>query len=94
MNIVRAAAVAAAIGGCRVLRIAHFLQLKSISTFSSWTSSCGSGRESVVDRATRDGEIRIYVVAGEVSGDSIGSRLMNSIKRISPLPVRFAGVGG
>lgn len=93
MNIGRAA-TAAANGGFRIQRIPHFLQLKFISTFSSWNSSCGRRRENVVDRATKDGEIRVYVVAGEVSGDSIASRLMNSIKRISPLPVRFAGVGG
>ncbi|KAL0919840.1 hypothetical protein M5K25_011963 [Dendrobium thyrsiflorum] len=48
----------------------------------------------VLDMASRDGELRVFMVAGEVSGDSIASRLMASIKRISPYPVRFCGVGG
>ncbi|CAO1946005.1 unnamed protein product [Urochloa humidicola] len=52
--------------------------------------SCGR----VVDAAARDGELRVFVVAGEVSGDSLASRLMASLKALSPVPVRFAGVGG
>ena len=47
-----------------------------------------------LDMAARDGELRVFVVAGEVSGDSIASRVMASLKLLSPLPVRFAGVGG
>ncbi|XP_056693372.1 probable lipid-A-disaccharide synthase, mitochondrial isoform X2 [Spinacia oleracea] len=48
----------------------------------------------VVDSAAKDGELRVFLVAGEVSGDSIGARLMASLKRISPFPVKFSGVGG
>lgn len=48
----------------------------------------------VVDAAVQDGELRVFVVAGEVSGDSLASRLMASLKALSPVPVRFAGVGG
>ncbi|KAG6472036.1 hypothetical protein ZIOFF_069491 [Zingiber officinale] len=48
----------------------------------------------VVDAAAQEGEFRVFIVAGEVSGDSIASRLMVSLKKLSPLPVRFAGVGG
>ncbi|WVZ68816.1 hypothetical protein U9M48_017705, partial [Paspalum notatum var. saurae] len=48
----------------------------------------------VVDAAARDGELRVFMVAGEVSGDSLASRLMASLKALSPVPVRFAGVGG
>ncbi|XP_044977063.1 probable lipid-A-disaccharide synthase, mitochondrial [Hordeum vulgare subsp. vulgare] len=51
-----------------------------------------SGR--VFDAAVRDGELRVFVVAGEVSGDSLASRLMASLRKLSPVPVRFAGVGG
>lgn len=47
-----------------------------------------------LDMAARDGELRVFIVAGEVSGDSIASRLMASLKLLSPFPVRFAGVGG
>ncbi|KAF8008174.1 hypothetical protein BT93_K1992 [Corymbia citriodora subsp. variegata] len=50
--------------------------------------------ESVLGMAARDGELRVFVVAGEVSGDTIASRLMTSLKSLSPFPVRFAGVGG
>ncbi|KAI3992576.1 hypothetical protein MKX01_020868 [Papaver californicum] len=35
-----------------------------------------------------------FIVSGEVSGDTIGSRLMSSLKTLYPLPLRFAGVGG
>jgi lipid-A-disaccharide synthase len=48
----------------------------------------------VADAAARDGELRLFVVAGEVSGDSLASRLMASLRELSPVPVRFAGVGG
>lgn len=47
-----------------------------------------------IDMAAKDGELRVFVVAGEVSGDTIGSRLMASLKTLSPFPVHFAGVGG
>ena len=47
-----------------------------------------------IDRAAKDGELRVFVVAGEVSGDTIGSRLMASLKKLSPFPIHFAGVGG
>lgn len=47
-----------------------------------------------IDMAARDGELRIFTVAGEVSGDAITSRLMSSLRILSPFPVRFAGVGG
>ncbi|PIN20238.1 Lipid-A-disaccharide synthase [Handroanthus impetiginosus] len=53
-----------------------------------------SGRESVRDLASKDGELRVFVVAGEVSGDIIAARFMKSLRRLSPFPVRFAGVGG
>uniref|UniRef100_M0ZKM6 lipid-A-disaccharide synthase n=1 Tax=Solanum tuberosum TaxID=4113 RepID=M0ZKM6_SOLTU len=50
--------------------------------------------QSAVDFASKDGELRVFIVAGEVSGDTIGSRVMGSLIKLSPLPVRFAGVGG
>ncbi|XP_002528957.2 probable lipid-A-disaccharide synthase, mitochondrial [Ricinus communis] len=49
---------------------------------------------SIMESACRDGELRVFIFAGEVSGDSIGSRLMASLKNLSPTPIRFAGVGG
>ncbi|KAG6427241.1 hypothetical protein SASPL_111483 [Salvia splendens] len=52
------------------------------------------GRESVRDLASKDGELRVFIVAGEVSGDIIASRFMNSLRKLSPFPVRFTGVGG
>ncbi|KAM5580507.1 putative lipid-A-disaccharide synthase, mitochondrial [Rosa sericea] len=48
----------------------------------------------VLDVAAKDGELRVFIVSGEVSGDTIGSRLMASLKKLSPVPVRFSGVGG
>lgn len=50
--------------------------------------------QSAVDLASNDAELRVFIVAGEVSGDTIGSRVMSSLRKLSPLPVRFAGVGG
>lgn len=49
-----------------------------------------------IDMARKDGggELRVFIVAGEVSGDSIASRLMSCLKQLSPFPTRFAGVGG
>ncbi|KAG0627981.1 hypothetical protein M758_2G241500 [Ceratodon purpureus] len=41
-----------------------------------------------------DEEFRVFIVAGEPSGDVIGSRLMGSLRRLSPKPLRFSGVGG
>ncbi|KAI3916762.1 hypothetical protein MKW98_026233 [Papaver atlanticum] len=49
---------------------------------------------SIADMAAKDGELRVFIVSGEVSGDTIGSRLMSSLKTLSPSPLRFAGVGG
>ncbi|PPS18045.1 hypothetical protein E1A91_A07G212800v1 [Gossypium mustelinum] len=54
-----------------------------------WVSS-----KSLMDRAASEGELRVFIVAGEVSGDSIACRLMASLNKISPLPIRFSGVGG
>ncbi|KAK3404418.1 hypothetical protein EUGRSUZ_K00731 [Eucalyptus grandis] len=59
-----------------------------------WRSHASMSGESVVGMAARDGELRVFVVAGEVSGDTIASRLMACLKSLSPFPVRFAGVGG
>ena len=39
-------------------------------------------------------EVRVFVIAGEPSGDVIGSRLMASLRHLSPKPLRFSGVGG
>ncbi|KAE9611114.1 putative lipid-A-disaccharide synthase [Lupinus albus] len=49
---------------------------------------------SPIEMASKHGELRVFIVAGEVSGDSIASRLMASLKLLSPLPLRFSGVGG
>ncbi|KAI3440913.1 Lipid-A-disaccharide synthase [Psidium guajava] len=59
-----------------------------------WRSHASISGKSVLGMAARDGELRVFVVAGEVSGDTIASRLMTALKTLSPFPVRFAGVGG
>jgi lipid-A-disaccharide synthase len=38
--------------------------------------------------------IKIYICAGEVSGDMHGSALMKALKEISPSPLEFRGFGG
>lgn len=50
--------------------------------------------QAVVDMAAKDGELRVFAFSGEVSGDAIASRLMVSLKKLSPFPIRFMGVGG
>jgi hypothetical protein len=61
---------------------------------SAWQRTRALSYGRVVHAAARDGELRVFVVAGEVSGDSLASRLMASLRVLSPVPVRFAGVGG
>ncbi|XP_068657240.1 probable lipid-A-disaccharide synthase, mitochondrial [Aristolochia californica] len=73
--------------------------LRTLRNFAPSALFCNQWRSfssltRVIDVAGKDGELRVFMVAGEVSGDSIASRLMASLKQISPLPVRFAGVGG
>lgn len=68
-------------------------RIASKSGLSSYTTASSSGKR-IIDMAAREGELRVFMVAGEVSGDSIASRLMASLKKLSPFPVRFAGVGG
>ncbi|KAL1339311.1 hypothetical protein AAHE18_U026700 [Arachis hypogaea] len=63
------------------------------SSSALWFSSVPRTK-APLEMAERDGELRVFVVAGEVSGDSIASRVMASLKLLSPFPVRFAGVGG
>ncbi|XP_024386780.1 probable lipid-A-disaccharide synthase, mitochondrial isoform X1 [Physcomitrium patens] len=46
------------------------------------------------DAGDSEEDLRVFIVAGEPSGDVIGSRLMGSLRRLSPKPLRFAGVGG
>lgn len=53
-----------------------------------------SSQQASIDMGSKDGELRVFIVAGEVSGDMIGSRFMDSLKKLSPCPVRFAGIGG
>lgn len=38
--------------------------------------------------------LRIFLVSGEPSGDALGAALMRGLRRRSPVPVVFAGVGG
>ncbi|KAL5794201.1 hypothetical protein ACOSP7_002795 [Xanthoceras sorbifolium] len=59
-----------------------------------WRRCLSVSSRSVMDMATKAGELKVFVVAGEVSGDSLGSRLMLALKKMSPVPVRFSGVGG
>ncbi|KAI6672743.1 hypothetical protein NL676_000649 [Syzygium grande] len=59
-----------------------------------WRGHASISGKSVLGVAAGEGELRVFVVAGEVSGDTIASRLMASLKTLSPFPVRFAGVGG
>ena len=43
---------------------------------------------------TPKGLLKIYLVAGEPSGDLLGAHLMRAIRAATPRPIRFYGVGG
>ncbi|OMO95916.1 Glycosyl transferase, family 19 [Corchorus capsularis] len=73
----------------RCIRIKSSICFKNPFRRYLWVSS-----RSIVDSAAKEGELRVFIVAGEVSGDTIASRLMASLKKLSPLPIRFSGVGG
>ena len=77
------------------ISIASFsrMVMEKRSHFSS-SEGCSERGKMAVEMAAKKGELRVFLVAGEVSGDSIAARLMNSLKRLSPFPVRFSGVGG
>src|SRR5690606_29638332 len=36
----------------------------------------------------------IYIIAGEMSGDALGARLIASMRRLTSQPLQFAGIGG
>ncbi|CAA7023656.1 unnamed protein product [Microthlaspi erraticum] len=77
-----------------MFRVSSNIKLRfSLSTFPKRFSSFRATKP-VIDKASIDGELRVFIVAGEVSGDNIGSRLMASLKKLSPLPLRFHGIGG
>ncbi len=38
--------------------------------------------------------LRVAIVVGEESGDQLGARLMAALRRLSPRPIEFFGVGG
>lgn len=70
------------------------LKGRSNMGFSWVVRSFSVSSKAPIDMAVKDGELRVFIVSGEVSGDTLGSRLMTSLKGISPFPIRFAGVGG
>ena len=45
-------------------------------------------------RNIKTGALRIFIVAGEHSGDALGAKLMPPLRAMHPGPVTFAGVGG
>ncbi|MEZ5818450.1 MAG: lipid-A-disaccharide synthase [Hyphomicrobiaceae bacterium] len=44
--------------------------------------------------ARRDHALRLFIVAGEHSGDALGGKLMDAVSGNAARPVHFAGVGG
>ncbi|ERM96959.1 hypothetical protein AMTRI_Chr10g4100 [Amborella trichopoda] len=78
-------------------RSAYFLRkivnTDSRRTFSSTCNNKNSWRRAPASMVENE-EFRVFMVCGEVSGDIIGGRLISSLKRLSPCPLRFAGVGG
>ena len=56
------------------------------------TSAPGQSGASAAVRPTR--ALRIFVVAGEQSGDQLGFKLMRALRAMAPGPIEFLGVGG
>jgi lipid-A-disaccharide synthase len=77
-----------------LLRTKWKWKLNPRNSVASFSSSHHMKFKAPIEMAAKDGEFRVFLVAGEVSGDSIASRLMASLKLLSPLPVRFSGIGG
>ncbi len=44
--------------------------------------------------APEDRPLRLYLVAGEHSGDALGAKLIQAIRTLTPQPLELAGVGG
>ena len=40
------------------------------------------------------GPLRLFLIAGEHSGDALGARLIDALRLLSPRPLELAGVGG
>lgn len=38
--------------------------------------------------------LRIFIIAGETSGDKLGGALMEGLRKVSDIPVEFSGIGG
>ncbi|MCE3233188.1 MAG: lpxB, partial [Rickettsiaceae bacterium] len=38
--------------------------------------------------------MKIYIIAGEASGDIYGAKLIESLRKLSPSPIEFSGIGG
>ncbi|KAL9671589.1 hypothetical protein QQ045_009159 [Rhodiola kirilowii] len=77
----------------KLMKNQHFQVKISVGRLAKRCISSAPAK-SALEMAASDGELRVFVVSGEVSGDAIGSRLMASLNKLSPFPVRFSGVGG
>ncbi|KAL4185056.1 hypothetical protein AMTRI_Chr10g4110 [Amborella trichopoda] len=75
-------------------RSAYFLR-KIVNTDSrrTFSSTCNNRNNWMRAPASmvENEKFRVFMVCGEVSGDIIGGRLISSLKRLSPCPLRFAG---
>ena len=48
----------------------------------------------IYDLLSENESTKIFLIAGEPSGDILGGRLMDALKKYSTLPIEFCGVGG
>lgn len=51
-------------------------------------------REEEKARPVVSGHKKILIVAGEPSGELLGAQLMQALRKLSDVPIRFSGVGG
>ena len=65
-----------------------------MSTADSPANSGGPAGNGKPEAAERRGELEIFLVAVEESGDRLGGALMRALKQRASVPLKFTGVGG
>jgi lipid-A-disaccharide synthase len=77
-----------------IIRLADSLGMIVASLPVSAPASGETNVAALKPGAIRQQDLRIFLVAGEHSGDALGGKLIAALKSLHPGPIHFAGVGG